>query len=127
MLARVDRGEESLARRIVYGRDVLLPYAPLTQDHVGDKGLSVGELCAAAVSLSDNTAANLLLERVGEPTALTSFLRSLGDRITRLDRTAPTLNQAKPGDPRDTTSPVVMAETLRKLVLGPVLAAGSRA
>ena len=57
MLARVDRGEEHLDRTIVYGRDALLPYAPVTSRHVGDGGMSVEALCEAAVTLSDNTAA----------------------------------------------------------------------
>ncbi len=126
VLARVDRGQESLSRRIVYQQDVLLPYAPVTRNHVGGGGLSVGELCAAAVTLSDNTAANLLLDSFGGPPALTAYLRSLGDGVTRLDRTEPTLNEATPGDPRDTTTPVAMAETLRKIVLGSTLSAASR-
>lgn len=126
VLARVDRGQDSLARRVVYQRDVLLPYAPVTQDHVGGAGLSVGDLCAAAVTLSDNTAANLLLDSLGGPPVLTAFLRSIGDPVSRLDRTEPTLNEARPGDPRDTTSPRAMAETLHKLVLGPVLSVSSR-
>ena len=67
--------------------------------------MSVAELCAAAVTVSDNTAANLLLATLGGPAGVTAFARALGDAVTRLDRIEPDLNEAIPGDPRDTTSP----------------------
>ncbi|MBN9563460.1 MAG: class A beta-lactamase [Alphaproteobacteria bacterium] len=126
VLARVDRQQESLSRRVVYGKEYLVPYSPITEKHVGAGGLSVGEICEAAITLSDNTAGNLMLDSFGGPSALTAYLRSLGDSVTRLDRTEPTLNEAEPGDPRDTTSPLAMLETLHKLVLGPALSAASR-
>jgi beta-lactamase class A len=127
VLARVDRTQESLARRIVYGRDALVAYSPVTEKHVGGEGLAIGDICEAAVTLSDNTAANLLLDSFGGPPALTAYLRSLGDGVTRLDRRETELNRVAPGDPRDTTTPVAMLETVRKLVLGTALSAASRA
>jgi beta-lactamase class A len=78
--------------------------------------MSVGALCTAAIELSDNTAANLLLRSVGGPPALTRYVRTLGDRVTRFDRNEPTLNTSIPGDPRDTTTPFAMATTLRRLI-----------
>jgi beta-lactamase class A len=125
-LARVDRREESLARRVTYSRGELVAYSPVTEKHVGD-GMTVAELCEAALTVSDNTAANLLLASFGGPPALTTYLRSLGDDTTRLDRYEPELNEAAPGDPRDTTTPAAMTELLRKLALGSVLLAESRA
>ncbi len=88
--------------------------------------MSVAELCEAALVLSDNTAANLLLTRLGGPAALTGYARFLGDDATRLDRTEPDLNEATPGDPRDTTTPAAMARTVRTLVFGTALAPTSR-
>ena len=126
ILARVDRNEESLTRRIVYQRSDIVPYSPVTGEHIGGDGMAVGDLCDAAVTLSDNTAGNLLLESFGGPAGLTAYMRSLGDSVTRLDRTEPTLNEAAPGDPRDTTTPAAMVEILRKTVLGTALAASSR-
>ena len=117
VLARVDAGRERLSRRVPYGERDLVAYSPTTGKHVG-KGLAVGELCEAAVVLSDNTAANLLLRSLGGPTGLTASLRRLGDRTTRLDRTEPALNEAKPGDLRDTTTPNAMLETLNGVLLG---------
>lgn len=126
VLARVDRKEDNLARRIVYTKAGLVPYSPVTEKHVGEPGLTIAELCDAAVTLSDNTAGNLLLDSFGGPAALTAYLRSLGDAVTRLDRREPELNEAKPGDLRDTTTPLAMLETLRKIVLGTALSPSSR-
>jgi beta-lactamase class A len=88
--------------------------------------MSIEELCHAAVTLSDNTAANLLLASFGGPAALTVYLRALGDTVTRLDRIETDLNEATPGDPRDTTTPLAMAENMRRLVVGDALSAPSR-
>ncbi len=126
VLARVDAGRERLDRVIPYGKADLLGNAPATTAHVVEGGMRVGELCEAAVELSDNTAANLLLAQIGGPQAVTAFLRGEGDRITRLDRTEPSLNVFVPGDPRDTTTPRAMAGTLDRLLLGQVLSAASR-
>ena len=79
-----------------------------------------------AVELSDNTAGNLLLGAIGGPAGLTSFTRSLGDAVTRLDRTEPTLNTAIPGDPRDTTTPSAMLADLDALILRDALSQASR-
>ena len=126
VLARVDTGRDSLSHRVVYGREDLVTYSPVTERHVGEAGLTMGELCEAAVTLSDNTAANLILDRVGGPAGLTAYLRTIGDDTTRLDRRETDLNEATPGDPRDTTTPLAMLETLRRLVLGDDLSASSR-
>ena len=83
-------------------------------------------MCEAAVEYSDNTCANLLLARVGGPSALTAFWRSIGDAVTRLDHNEPILNRSPPGDPHDTTTPAAMAANLRRLLLGTVLSEGSR-
>ncbi|MDH0748644.1 class A beta-lactamase [Pseudomonas sp. GD03842] len=126
VLARVDRGEEDLSRRVVYGPEQLVPYSPVTQKHTGEGGLSVGSICEAAVTLSDNTAANLLLDSFGGPQGLTDWLRRAGDPVTRLDRREPTLNENRPGDVRDTTTPLAMLRTLQTLVLGEALSGASR-
>ncbi|AWM24149.1 beta-lactamase [Sinorhizobium fredii USDA 205] len=125
-LARVDRGEEKLDRRITFGKDVLLPHSPVAEKHVGGEGMTIAELCDAAITISDNAAGNLLLESFGGPAGLTSWLRSIGDEATRLDRTEPDLNEARFGDPRDTTTPAAMIGTLGKLAFGSVLSESSR-
>lgn len=127
VLARVDARRERLDRLIPYRKADLLDYAPATTANLGKGGMSVSDLCAAAVEQSDNTAANLLLKTVGGPAGYTAFARRIGDRVTRLDRNEPALNTALPGDPRDTTTPAAMAESLRRVLLGPVLQPASRA
>jgi beta-lactamase class A len=126
VLTRVDRKEESLDRRIFYSKERVMSYSPETEKHAGEGGMTIGELCKAGLTLSDNTAANLILESFGGPPELTRFARSLGDGVTRLDRMETELNEAKPGDPRDTTTPAAMLENLRKIVLGDVLSTSSR-
>lgn len=125
VLARVDAGHESWTRRIPIPSGTLIAHSPVTSTNAGG-AMTVAALCAAAMSVSDNTAANLLLDSFGGPPALTAFLRRLGDRVTRLDRREPDLNDVAPGDPRDTTTPLAMAELLRGFTIAHVLSAASR-
>ena len=125
VLARVDRGAERLDRFVTYTEADLLSYAPVTRQHVKEGGMALGDLCAAAVELSDNTAANLVLAAAGGPAGWTGFVRSLGDAASRLDRNEPSLNTSVPGDPRDTTTPLAMMSDLKLAVLGKVLSPGS--
>jgi len=121
VLQRVDAGKEKLDRRIVFGKDVLLDYAPISKQHVGPPGMTVSELCAAAITLSDNTAANLLLKEIGGPQAFTAYARSLGDQFTLLDRYEPALN------PYDMTTPDAMLADMQQVLLGDRLSRSSRA
>ncbi|WP_437432297.1 class A beta-lactamase [Yokenella regensburgei] len=125
VLSRVDAGKEQLTRRVHYRQQDLIEYSPVTEKHLTD-GMTVAELCDAAITMSDNTSANLLLTTVGGPLELTAFLRKMGDEATRLDRWEPDLNAALPGDERDTTTPESMARTLRQLLIGKVLTPTSR-
>jgi beta-lactamase class A len=125
ILRRVDAGTEKLDRQIAYGSSDLVTYSPVTQDHAG-AGMPLGEICAAAIEWSDNTAGNLMLGTIGGPQGLTQYVRSLGDSVTRLDRTEPTLNTAIAGDQRDTTSPQAMIADLKRILLGEELSAASR-
>ncbi|MEW9572584.1 class A beta-lactamase [Rhodanobacter sp. Si-c] len=126
VLARVDQGAERLDRRVMFGRDAVLSWAPVTSHRVGAPGMSVAELCHAAITVSDNTAANLLLASMGGPAAVTAFARRLGDLLTRLDRIEPALNVGADGDLRDTTTPDAMLGDLRALLLGNALSVTSR-
>lgn len=127
LLARVDTGEERLDRVVTFGKSDLVPYSPVTKERVGADGMSLGEVCHATMTVSDNTAANLVMGAIGGPAGLTAFIRSTGDKATRLDRWETDLNDATPGDPRDTTTPKAMARTLRRLAFEEVLSLDSRA
>lgn len=126
VLERVDRRELSLDERIAYDAAALLEHAPITEARVGEGALAIDVLAHAAVTVSDNTAANLLLTRIGGPAAVTRFARSSGDAVTRLDRTEPGLNEYVSGDPRDTTSPRAMALLMERVLCGDVLSVASR-
>lgn len=89
-------------------------------------GMTVERLCHAAITVSDNTAGNLLLKQIGGPAGLTRYYRSLGDPVGRLDRWEPELNDWKPGEKRDTIKPAFMARDLQKLTLGSTLVADDR-
>jgi beta-lactamase class A len=124
MLARTP--PEHLQARIRYSASDVVENSPVTSRHVGD-GLTVAELCDAAIRYSDNTAGNLLLDDIGGPGGVTDYARLLGDGVTRLDRRETELNTAIPGDDRDTTSPRAIAGDLRELVLGERLDPADRA
>ncbi|MFE6747617.1 class A beta-lactamase [Kitasatospora purpeofusca] len=124
VLRDLDRDGTFLARRLHYtAKDTAdSGYAPITGLPANlEAGMTVEELCAAAIQHSDNAAANLLLRELGGPDAVTRFCRSLGDRVTRLDRWEPALNSAEPGRPTDTTSPYALALTYARLTVGAAL------
>ena len=125
-LSRVDAGRERLERRVTFGAADLQAYAPAARRNLARGWMTVGGLCEAAVELSDNTCANLLLAQLGGPQGLTAFWRRTGDAVSRLDHNEPQLNRSPPGDPHDTTTPAAMAGTLRRLALGKVLTPASR-
>ena len=125
VLKRADQGREQLERTVRFAQKDIITYSPASEKRV-DTGMSVKELCAAAITLSDNTAANLLLASIGGPSGLTAFARTLGDDVTRLDRIESELNEALPHDPRDTSTPDNMLSDLRELVLGNALSLSSR-
>ena len=126
VLQRVDAGHEHLDRAVaIPAKPSLVNYSPLTEEHAGGE-MTVFALCHAILTRSDNTAANLLLATLGGPDGIARFARSIGDTVTRLDRTETTLNEALQGDPRDTTSPTAMVGDLRTLLLGNVLSPASR-
>jgi len=127
ILQMADQGKVKLDKAIAYTKADLLDYAPVTTKNVAKGHMTLAELCEAAVELSDNTAANLLLAQVGGPAGLTAFARSLGDGVTRFDRTEPDLNSNTDKDPRDTTTPAAMAGLLKTVYTGTVLTAGSLA
>ncbi len=125
ILQQVDQGKLKVAQEIKYTKADLLDYAPVTKMHVDAGKMTIGDLCAAAITLSDNTAANLLLPLVGGPAGLTAFVRGLGDTVTRFDRNEPSLNTNIEKDEKDTTTPEAMSALLRTVFTGSVLKADS--
>ena len=99
----------------------LLSNSPYSESVVDSGEMRVGFAAEHIITQSDNTAANLLLRRMGGPEAFTRRLRQLGDTVTRLDRYELALNENVRGDPRDTTSPAAMARTASRFVFGDLL------
>ncbi|KOV88295.1 class A beta-lactamase [Nocardia sp. NRRL S-836] len=109
-----------------YTEAELMKSSQITRRHVAT-GMTVRELCDAAVRYSDGTAGNLVLRTAGGPAELTAYLRGLGDEVTRMDRVEPDITSAVPDDPRDTSSPRALGTTYRKLVVGNALPDAHRA
>ena len=123
LLARVDRGEENLNRLIHYQPSDLVPYAPVTTRHL-ESGLTLAALAEAAMTVSDNAAANLLLTAVGGFNGFNRFVQSLNDEITVLSRDEPAVNV--PDGAKDTTTPLAMLGDMECILLGPTLKPASR-
>lgn len=120
ILAESTQNAGLLQQRISYTQKDVVNYSPISSKHVAD-GMTVEQLCRAALQYSDNTAANMLIKHVGGPAAVTAFARSIGNDEFRLDRVETALNTAIPGDPRDTATPASMARALQTLALGDAL------
>ncbi|MFC4856521.1 class A beta-lactamase [Actinophytocola glycyrrhizae] len=125
LLHRHPIASDFFATVVQYTEADLVEYSPVTSARVAT-GMTVAQLCEAAITRSDNTAGNLLLRLLGGPAAITAFARDIKDQRTRLDRWETELNTAIPGDDRDTTTPAAIGEGYRSLVVGDVLAEPER-
>jgi beta-lactamase class A len=159
VLERVDRGELTLEQKVTLTR-VDLRHGPdsIAKEFTGERAqFSVRRLLDAAVSESDNTAADALIKLVGGPAAVTAYLRAHGIEGMRVDRDEGTLAHDIDGlapaadappekesaqatlarkrngyatylaDPRDTSTPDAAVTFLRKLWRGELLARDSTA
>lgn len=125
VLIGAEGGKFGLEGQIPFGKDDVLDHAPVVKKNLKRGRMTMAELAAAAVEVSDNSAANLLLPMLGGPEGLTAFIRAHGDSVTRLDRNEPTLNENAPGDPRDTTTPAAMAGLMGRLIFQDMKADGA--
>ncbi|BDZ49755.1 beta-lactamase [Frondihabitans sucicola] len=120
------RTDAELDATVRYTASDLVDYSPVTGAHVAT-GMTLRALITAALQYSDNTAANLMLQQLGGPAGLQQALRGLGDEVTNVDRPEPDVNEATPGDPRDTSTPRALAGDLRSFLLGDTLTSSRRA
>ena len=111
-----------LKQRIIFTQKEVASsgYAPIVSKHI-KSSMTVSDLCAASLEYSDNAAMNKLMKILGGPDKVTQFARSIGDEKYFLVRREPALNSAIPHDKRDTTTPLAMADSMQKLVLGNAL------
>ena len=157
VLERVDRGELCLAQLVTLTRaDLRDTWSPVVGKFPGDSArFTVHQLLDAAVSDSDNIAADALVKLVGGPAVVTSFLRAHGITGMRVDRDErglahdmdglaadvamppagetvnATLARKRRGraaylaDPRDTSTPDAAADFLRELWRGELVSRDS--
>ncbi len=125
VLEDLDAGRINFESKVAIAATDLVPYAPVVEKHIGAV-MTIEALVEAAVGLSDNAAANIILQRVGGPEGFTRRLRGAGDAVTRLDRWEIDLNENKPGDPRDTTTPLAMTGLLERFLATNTLSMRSR-
>lgn len=126
VLERAEAGDMTLEDALAFGEADLLDYAPAARDRLDEGMMTVAQAAEAISTLSDNTAANLLLAEIGGPEGMTAFFRRHGDEVSRLDRIEPELNENAEGDERDTTSPVAMAGLVQRLMFGDVMGEQAR-
>ena len=124
LLKDAETGKGDLNSTVKLEKQMLVSYSPVTELHVGEL-FSLREACAATMLTSDNSAANIVLKEIGGPAALTQFMRSMGDSVTRLDRIETDLNEATPGDIRDTTTPNAVTRSLSQILFSNVLSSQS--
>lgn len=125
-LREADNGRLNLDEILPYSAADLLPWAPVTREHLAKGGLSIATLAQAAQEKSDGVAANLLVKRLGGPKAVTAKFREMGDTVTRLDRYEPDLGLVLSADTRDTTSPLAYAQLVSRILTGSILRSDSR-
>ncbi|WP_430794603.1 class A beta-lactamase Bla1 [Bacillus cereus] len=116
---------DKLNEVITYTKDGLVEYSPVTEKHV-DTGMTLGEIAEAAVRYSDNTAGNILFHKIGGPKGYEKALRQMGDRVTMSERFETELNEAIPGDIRDTSTAKTLATNLKAFTVGNALPADKR-
>jgi beta-lactamase class A len=129
LLWQVDRKAFPLEHEMPISKSDLIANSPAVEAKLaaGAATMTIRDLCGAILNVSDNAAANILLKGIGGPPALTAFFRTLGDDVTRLDRFEPELNSNHPGDPRDTTTPRAMVNSMLGIFTQDVLSLPSRA
>ena len=127
ILREGDAGRLSLDRILPYGKEDMVPHAPVTRQHLAEGGMTIAALAEAAQTTSDNVAANLLVRHLGGPARVTALFRDMGDAQTRIDRYEPGMNLVPAGEVRDTTTPRAMAATAVRVMTGELLSSDSRA
>lgn len=124
--AVLDRTTDAQLGSVVeYSRSDLVEYAPVTEGQV-DRGMTLSALADAAVTVSDNTAGNLLLKALDGPEGFQRELRALGDDVTDPERYEPELNEPAAGSTADTSTAEALATVLRAYAVGDALEPGDR-
>jgi len=124
ILSKSMQNSHLLQQKIIYTKKDLVFWSPESEKHITD-GMTISELCAATMMYSDNTAANLLMKKLGGPQAVTAYARSMGDKTFRIDGWEPKLN-SNPLDLHDTSTPTAMGKSLQQSIFGNILGLSQR-
>ncbi|MEX1474843.1 class A beta-lactamase [Enterococcus sp. C78] len=108
--------DTELNKRIIFKQEDIVEYSPITQEYINN-GMTLKEIIHAAIAYSDNTAGNILFNELGGPKGFEKELNKMGDTVTQADRYETALNQAVPGDLRDTTTPETFGKIFENLIL----------
>lgn len=127
-LKLADNNQIKLNKSIQIQESDLLSYAPVTKSFFAEgKPMTFEQLCEATMTMSDNTAANLILSEMGGLPVFNEFLASIGMQNTILTDNEPLLNEAKYGDFKNTTQPIEYIDGLMYLYKQAVLSESSHA
>jgi beta-lactamase class A len=86
-LAEVDAGRLSLSEGVILeAKDLSPPYSPIAEAWPARRDYTLLQLLTAALMASDNTAADMLMKRIGGPGAVTAWLQSKQLNEVRVDR-----------------------------------------
>ncbi|HSW71158.1 MAG TPA: class A beta-lactamase [Gammaproteobacteria bacterium] len=115
ILKKNSTDNQLLRKKITYTNEDLVFWSPITEKNI-NSGMTISELCAAAMMYSDNTATNLIMKELGGPAAVTAFARSIGDTSFYVSNWEPELN-SNPNNATDISTPKAMAKAVEKLAL----------
>lgn len=110
-----------LSQQIIYTKNDLTNWAPITSKHLME-GMTVSNLCAAAIRYSDNTAMNLLVKELGGLEQINVFAHSIQNKTFRQDHDWPKeAFSGGQGNVMDSSTPKDMAKSLQKILLTSLL------
>jgi len=122
ILSKAKNDDSLLSQHIKYTKKDLSTWSPITEKHLRT-GMTVGDLCAASISYSDNTAMNLLVKNMGGLESMNIFARSIQNHSFRQDNGWPDeAYSGGEGNLKDSSTPKDMAKSLYRLAFTDVLA-----
>jgi len=116
VLREADAGRLDLSERIAFTQADMVPYAPVTTQHLEQGWMTAEALAETAQKTSDNVAANLLIKRLGGPEGVTAKVREIYAHGFRIDRYETQMNFVPAGELRDTATPEGMGLIVANLL-----------
>lgn len=102
-----------LNQKIKISKNQIVEYSPITRRHI-NQIMTVKQLCQASMQ-GDNTATNILIEKLGGLKNLNKFNLSLADHATKVANLEPKVNHVSLTTNENKTTPKIMARDINKL------------